>query len=222
MAEINTRLLTRYAPKPRANKILDAGCGTGGAFHYLKKFGDVTGVDVSDEALRLARTLGTVKKGDIVKLPFDSSTFDVVVCLDVLYHRWVGDYRMALAEFYRVLKPGGIVLIREPAYDWMRGEHDKVDFTKHRFSKEELRRELAGASFRVKKLTSANFFLFPLVFLKRIGQMAFPPTRPTSDLQSTNSYLETFFFQLLKLEATLLSFLSFPWGSSVVCIAKKI
>lgn len=222
MAEINTNLLQLYAPKKSNNKILDAGCGTGSAFYYLKRFGNVVGIDVSDEALRLAKRLGTVRKGDVTKIPFTDNIFDIVVCLDVLYHRWVEDYRKALSEFYRVLKPGGILLIREPAYNWMRGEHDEVDFTKHRFSKKELYRELTGVSFRVKKLTSANFFLFPFVFLRRFIQKTSLKNKPTSDIHAVAPAINTILYYVLKFEAKLLIFLSFPWGSSVIAVAQKV
>lgn len=87
MAEINMRLLRRYLRKQKGNKILDAGCGMGSAFWYLAKFGYVIGLDVSDEALKLARTIGRVKKADVASLPFENGQFDLVVCLDVLYHR---------------------------------------------------------------------------------------------------------------------------------------
>ena len=222
MAEINTRLLTRFAPKNKGNKILDAGCGTGGAFFYLKKFGHVIGVDVSENALRFAKTLGTVRKGDIVKLPFRDFTFDVVVCLDVLYHRWVGDYRQALSELYRVLKPGGIVVIREPAYNWMRGGHDKVDFTKRRFSKSEVMEELTRASFGLRKVTYANCILFPLVILRRLPQMVFPSNKlPTSDIQSVHPIIDRLLFSLLRIESRLIDGMSLPWGSSLICVAQK-
>ncbi len=221
MAEINTALLDEFVLKKSVNKILDAGCGTGSAFSYLKQFGDVIGIDVSFEALRLAKRLGTVQKGDIIDIPFRSNSFDIVVCLDVLYHRWVGDYRKALGEFYRVLRPGGIVLIREPAYNWMRGEHDKVDFTEHRFSKRELHLELSRVGFYVKKLTSANFFIFPFVLARRLLQMILPKSVPSSDIKAMHPIFEAFLFQLLRLEGTMINFLSLPWGSSVICVAQK-
>lgn len=222
MAEINTMLLKRFSPKNKRNKILDAGCGAGGAFFYLKKFGSIIGIDVSDDALRFAKTLGTVKKGDIVKLPFGDATFDIVVCFDVLYHRWVGDYRKALSEFYRVLKPGGIVLIREPAYNWMRGSHDKVDFTKRRFSKSQVIEELTRASFILKKITYANCILFPLIILKRIPQMMFPSNKPpSSDIQSVHPVIEELLFSILRFESKLIGNISLPWGSSLICVAQK-
>jgi len=99
--------------------------------------------------LRFAAKRGKVKKGDISALPFEDSAFDVVVCLDVLYHKWV-DVKKALSEMKRVLKKNGILFIREPAFDWFKSSEDIASQTKHRFTKEELRGELSS-SFTIMK-----------------------------------------------------------------------
>ena len=220
MAQIQTVLLKKYVTR-KQNAILDAGCGTGAAFGFLSKFGNVTGVDVSDEALAFARKLGNVKKSDINSMPFGGNHFDIVTCLDVLYHRWVEDWRLALKEFNRVLKPGGILLIREPAYNWMRGSHDKVDFTKHRFIKDELEQELVKAGFKMKKTSFANFFLFPIVFLKRLPEMIIPRGKAVSDRRSVHPFVDTMLFSILRFEAKLIDVISLPWGSSLICVAQK-
>ena len=49
---------------------------------------------------------------DITRLPFEDSTFDLVVCLHVLEH--VPDDRLAISEFFRVLRPGGRAVIQVP------------------------------------------------------------------------------------------------------------
>lgn len=221
MAEVNSALLEQYLEKKTHNMILDAGCGTGAAFHYLSQFGDVVGVDISDEALKFSRTIGIVKKSDIIDLPFRSGQFDLVVCLDVLYHRWVGDYRKALQEFFRVLKPNGVLFLREPAYNWMRGAHDKVDFTRRRFSKPEIKRMLDRAGFRVEKITYANFILFPFVLVKRLPEMIIQFGRPTSDMRPIYPALDHILFFILRLESKFLRHVSLPWGSSLITVAQK-
>ncbi len=78
----------------------------------------------------------------IVSLPFADECFDLITSFDVLYHRAVGNYGQALKEFHRVLKPGGCLFLRLPAYDWLRGRHDQAIHTAHRFTVPELRRGL--------------------------------------------------------------------------------
>lgn len=220
MRVINESLLKRYLPKNKILRILDAGCGPGAALIYLAKFGDVIGVDISEEALKFAKKRGMVKKGDISKLPFEDQTFDVVVCLDVLYHQWV-NVKRAISEMKRVLKPEGILFIREPAFDWFKSSEDIASQTKHRFSKEELRRELNG-SVDILKLTYVNFLLFPIAFIKRIPEVIGIKTKQgVSDLQNVSPLLNKILFFLFRMEKTLLSYTNFPFGTSVLCVARK-
>lgn len=220
MRAINEGLLNRYLPKGRTLKILDVGCGPGAALIYLSQFGDVVGVDISEEALRFAEKRGKVKKGDISALPFEDATFDVVICLDVLYHKCV-DVKKAFLEMKRVLKESGVLLIREPAFDWFKSSEDIASQTKHRFTKEELQREL-DSSFSIMKLTYVNFLLFPFAFIKRIPEViGIKKKQGVSDLQAVSPFLNTMLFSILRLETLFLDSFNFPFGTSVICVAQK-
>ena len=59
---------------------------------------------------------------DAMCLPFEAGTFDAIVSMDVLEH--ISDDALALREFYRVLKPGGRVVLMVPAYPHLWSEHD--------------------------------------------------------------------------------------------------
>lgn len=54
----------------------------------------------------------TIRKIDITGIPFDNSTFDLLICNHVLEH--IVDYKKALDELFRVLKPGGIAILQTP------------------------------------------------------------------------------------------------------------
>src|SRR6266536_3633419 len=163
MRRISTALLERYPPLVeqsggRPLDILDAGCGSGGMTRYLGRFGRVTGVDLAPEALTLAkqRDLAQLARASVSKLPFLDGSFDVVTSFDVLYHLNVDDDQASLAEIHRVLRPGGIALIRLPAFDWIRGAHDEVVHTRHRYTRDELIGKLEDAGFRLEHATYAN------------------------------------------------------------------
>ncbi len=220
MNAINQSLLDEFLPKRLGLKILDAGCGPGATLGLLQKYGDVVGIDISEEALKYARKLGRVRKGDITKLDFRTASFDLVVCMDVLYHTWVKEEPKALKEFSRVLRRGGILLVREPAYNWMRGNEDRGSLTARRFIKGDLKRKLEKAKFRVLKISYANFLLFPLVLLVRV-LTALGVRKGTSDMVVPPRPINSLFFGALKLEGFLVQCISLPWGSSIVCIAKK-
>jgi len=104
------------------SRILDCGCGPGSITVGLAEWapdGQTIGIDLGAEQLdgarALARDLGvenvTFRQGDILDLPFDDDSFDVVFSQAVLYH--VPNTEKALAEIKRVLRPGGLVALRD-------------------------------------------------------------------------------------------------------------
>lgn len=222
MGQISTTLLDKYLSKRQNLKILDAGCGTGAAFPYLKKFGQVIGVDISEDALKFARKRGRVIKANITALPFKNNSFDLITCFDVLYHLWVEDYRQAIKEFHRVLKPNGVLFLREPAFEWLKSSHDVIDMAKHRFNRKQLHQALTLNSFRLLKISYTNFLLFPLVLLKRLPEaLKLKRISPKSDIQKLPPVMNSLFLAILKAEAQLLRHFNLPWGSSILCLAEK-
>lgn len=221
--EIKKSLLRKFLEKKKDIKILDVGCGTGSAFNFLSPFGEITGIDISDEALKFAKKKKiNIKKGNITDLPFPNSSFDLVVCFDVLYHAYVKDCKKAIMEMNRVLKKDGILLLREPAFEWLKSSHDVVDFTARRFTKKTLGKLLKPESFKILKLTYVNFFLFPLVFMKRLPEIIFLKKKETkSDIFPMPSLINSLLARVMFLESLLVNNINFPWGTSVICIAKK-
>src|SRR5260370_25013960 len=105
--------------------ILDAGCGPGGNGAWLTRHGTVVAVDFAPEGLRFVRerrpALDPVR-ASVATLPFPDQTFDVVVAITVVYS--VLDDHAAVTELGRVLRPGGVVLLLEPAFRSLRRAHD--------------------------------------------------------------------------------------------------
>ncbi|HEV7665217.1 MAG TPA: class I SAM-dependent methyltransferase [Chloroflexota bacterium] len=151
-------------------RVLDAGCGTGGTTVELRRFGHVVGVDLAWEAIGPAasRGLQALAQASIERLPFGSATFDVATSFEVVYHLGVASDVAALTEIRRVLKPGGVFLLRVPAHDWLRGEHDRLVHTRHRYARAELHDKLVAAGFTVDRLSWANSVLFPPAVAKRL------------------------------------------------------
>jgi 2-polyprenyl-6-hydroxyphenyl methylase/3-demethylubiquinone-9 3-methyltransferase len=96
----------------RRCRILDVGCGAGFLANHLGGLGhDVTGLDVSDDALEVAarhdpRHTVRYQKGDALNLPFEDASFDVVCAMDFLEHLETPE--RAIAEAARVLRPAGL------------------------------------------------------------------------------------------------------------------
>lgn len=204
--------------------ILDAGCGTGGNAVRLAQLGRVVGLDIARPALNLClqRGLQGLVQGSVEMLPFPSSTFDLVTSFDVLYHMAIRDDVAALRELHRILKPGGRLLIRLPAYQALRGRHDLSIDTRERYTVATLRHRLEIASFVVERITYLNTLLFPGALLKRFGERMLPGANaPRTDLVPLPGPLNRLFAAILASEAAFLRRRSFPFGLSVMALARK-
>ncbi|MBV9355972.1 MAG: class I SAM-dependent methyltransferase [Chloroflexi bacterium] len=211
--------------------LLDAGCGTGGTTVALERFGRVTGVDIAEAALSCAnqRELrGQLARASIQELPFPSAGFDVVTSFEVLYHLGVMDDRRALAELHRVLRPRGLLLLRVPAHDWLRGKHDRLVHTRHRYGRGELRDKLGAAGFHVEQLSWANTLLFPPAVGKRVLERLQPGAHDTAanaepDLWLPPPLLNALLENLVAFEAvTLPRRLPAPFGLSLIALARAV
>jgi SAM-dependent methyltransferase len=208
------------APLPAAARLLDAGCGTGGMVGHLADRGRAVGVDLSAEAVRLARARGAaVVRGELMALPFADGTFDCVTSFDVIYHRWVRDDAAAVREMARVLRPGGLLLVRVPALKMLWGAHDEAVHSRHRYTRGEVRRLLSAQGFAVLRATYANSLLLPLLAARRTLDRL--TGRQGSDVGFLPAPLERSFAALLRLEARLVRRLSLPLGASVFALARK-
>jgi len=221
--KVAAALLNKYISRKSENKILDVGCGTGSMFSLLRNYGSVWGIDASSTAVSYARRRGianAVSQAFAEKMPFPNNYFDIVVCFDVLYHQWIGDEGAVVREMKRVLKPGGILILKEPAYDWLRSQHDKIFWTKRRFSKKKLVRVLRNAGFVILKSSYVSFLLFPLAFVKRFSERIWPEKHPFENLFASSKLMDNLKFCLYA-ESAVIKYVNFPFGLSVMCVAKK-
>jgi ubiquinone/menaquinone biosynthesis C-methylase UbiE len=110
------RLRADLAPD---DDVLSAGCGAGDA-PLLAAGEHGVGIDCSREQLTRARRSvpAALVQGDLTALPFAADSFDVVAALYSLIHVPLDEHRTALAEFARVLRPGGTLLVTEGEREW--------------------------------------------------------------------------------------------------------
>jgi len=213
--------LGRHLPTGRA-RVLDAGCGTGGFLRFLEdeEHGwELTGVDASPIACNLARlrTTAKIRENSITALPFWDDSMDGITTGDVLYH--LADVSAALQEFARCLKPGGVVVLNEPAYRWLWSYHDDAVESKHRFTRPELAGLCRQAGLEVVFASYVNLFALPLIAARR---KLFPPAQPTSDVKLYPAPVEGGFAALAWIEHFLMRRgVPLPAGSSVFVVAIK-
>jgi SAM-dependent methyltransferase len=108
--------LIRQKPTWSTEMALIAPAGKGDDYHYVNDtFTQVYGVDVSYEALNCCPEGMQTTTCDILTLPFPDEIFDMVICSLFFHHYYKYGFTNYLIEFYRILKPGGAIVILEPS-----------------------------------------------------------------------------------------------------------
>ena len=127
--------------------MLELGCGTGQWTEYfIKKGFKLTGIDISDEMLKFAHSKSLnadFLKADSSQIPFDDNSFSAVSSITML--EFVEDQNKVLQEAYRVLKPGGWLILGCLNANSELGknkENDEVFKDAHFLSSDELKHKL--------------------------------------------------------------------------------
>lgn len=100
---------------PKGAEVLDAGCGAGvPVTHFLSRFFKVTGVDISETQIRLARQLVPNAQficQDITQLTFPDNSFHAICSYYAIIHIPRQEHKQLLCDFYRLLRPLGLALL---------------------------------------------------------------------------------------------------------------
>lgn len=200
--------------------ILDAGCGTGGFLAVLgARRPDLirVGVEWDVAAARRARTKSqaAIARGSVIALPFASDSFDAVVSADVLCHAAVAPLA-ALAEFRRVLRPGGRLVLNLPAYAWLMSAHDRHVHNARRFTARTTSGLLREAGFDRIRSGYWNSLLLPLMIVQR---KILTNGNSVSDVAPFPPWLDARLHAMTRIERNLPAAL--PFGGSVLAIAEK-
>lgn len=214
-------LLDRYA-RP-AGRGLDVGCGTGGTLAALEDRGRWVGLDAEPLALAFSRKRGLPRlvQGSAVALPFRSGVFDACLCLDVLYHRAVSSDALALTECHRVLADGGVLVITDSAFAWLRSDHDEAVHGARRYTRAELLARVQALGFRPLFASYAYCLVFPAVAVVRLARRLRGGGDRGSDVFPLPRPLTACLLAVQALERALMRLLALPFGSSIVIVARK-
>ncbi len=231
MQEITASLLDPLLPA-RARAILDAGCGTGGNLEWLVRYAGqerVVGIDFDSTAMAFCRERGhrELAQASATILPFADQSFDLATSFDVLVQiPGEGADEQAIREMWRVLRPDGIAFVRCAAYSWMRSGHDEALDSQRRYELDELCEKMRQAGFEVLRATYANSLLFPAAAIYRLALKKLGLADSGSDVKPLPphlAWLNRALITALSWEARWLRNpqAKFPFGLSVICIARK-
>jgi SAM-dependent methyltransferase len=128
----------------------------------------------------------------------------------------------ALAEAYRLLAPGGLLLVSVPAHPWLWGSHDISLHHKRRYRRDELVSKLIGAGFELERCTFAVSLLAPLAVVYRLAGRFFGRSRPAhSEAMELPAAINKLLIWIMRLERALLLRWNLPVGISLLCLAHK-
>ena len=207
-----------------AGLLLDVGSADAPSAGWLTDVGRVVAVDVDPRGLGPNGVCGSAEA-----LPFATGTFGAVTAFDVVEH--CADEHRALTELLRVLRPGGVLAMSVPAYQWAWTDHDVHNAHHRRYTRRRAVAALEGAGFEVLRASHMFAGTFPFFAADRLRtrwrEHRRPGTVSTGEhddvivLPEVSPLAERVLVGVSGLDRRLIGSRDLPFGSSVVCAARK-
>ena len=209
--------------------LFDAGCGTGGLVNHLRaNFSHIFKSIQCCEPNDYARTLCSMR--NISPLPFAihalpeilDNTYDIVTCIDVLYHKDVEPLQ-ALSRLSDITKPGGIIIMNNAALSCFKRSHDDNVLGARRFNYEQVNNLIVASGLRAVQVYYWNTLLAPClllsIYLERIKS---PSCSNSSQASMPSPLLNRALSIILFIERFLPCNRFFrPFGTSIFAVAVK-
>ncbi len=211
------RLIVSMHTSGRGRRYLELGCGGGEFLSLLARRGiKALGVDLSYDACSVAGPKGmSVVNADILHLPFRDGSFSRILAFDILEH--LPDEKDGMEEIYRVCGDGGIVFFTLPAFNCLRGVRDERLGHYRRYSRGSFERVLRGHGFK----PVYSRYMFAALFLPLLASRFIPSAKGHGEVWCSGGIVNKLLNAYFYLESVLMEFLPLPFGSSLVCIARK-
>ena len=210
---------------PGTQDYLEIGCGTG---YVLARVAQelpkarLIGSEVFSSALSIAAS--RVASADFIqmdarRLPY-TEAFDVVGAFDVLEH--IQEDGDVLAEMFRVLRPGGGIIVTVPQHPWLWSAEDEYARHVRRYRRGELREKVSLAGFEVELETSFVTLLLPAMFASRASRRNSDRKAHALTELRLHPVIDRTLEGIMNLERRLIRIgLSFPLGGSLLLVARK-
>ncbi len=163
---------------------------------------------------------------DLTTCPLPDAFVDVVVLLNVLEH--IDNHEAAAAQLFRIVRPGGAVIIEVPAAPELFDVYDRVLMHYRRYNMNDLVRLVRGAGFIVERRSHLGFFLYPPFYVKkRINQYLYPARtkvdeqKAVADMISSTRRTSRIMNLIMGFERVLRPLLYFPKGVRCLVTCRK-
>jgi SAM-dependent methyltransferase len=191
---------------------------------------DIVGADYTRGTLNL---LGAKVQGvpllqfDLTRCPLPNDCIDVVIALNVLEH--IADDGKAVAELFRILKPGGHAVVEVPTGPSLYDVYDRALMHHRRYTLRGLVDLFERAGFRIERRSHLGCTIYPAFYVcKRLNQLRYNGSNPTnerefvSDLIVTSGRARIFGKLALRFEEKIRRYFPVPWGIRCLLSAEKV
>lgn len=211
--------------KPDASTFLEVGCGTGFVLSGVARA--CPEMTLSGSEIFLAGLSYAAKRVpsahfmqmDARRVPFVEE-FDAIGAFDVLEH--IEEDEIVLAQLYRAIKPGGVLLLTVPQHPWLWSASDQYACHVRRYTRSEIEKKVLTAGFELLRSSSFVTSLLPVMVLSRFfHKKKIKNFDPTSELK-INSKLNELFYRLMILDILgIKRGINLPIGGSRIIVAHK-
>jgi SAM-dependent methyltransferase len=161
-------------------------------------------------------------QADISACPYRDEVFDAVISLDVLVHFPAGDEARAIGELTRILRPGGLMVLRVSALDILHSRHSIFTHERQRFTRRRLAAAVEAHGLEVLRMTYANSLLMPVALVRFRIWEPLMGSEPASGTAPVAKWLDRLLYLPLAIESWWLGLgRNFPAGQSLIVIAAK-
>ena len=204
--------------------IADIGCGAGLLLDSLSKFGNVTGIDYSNNAIEFCKNSfsGELIQADCGDTNLNiNKKFDLIIATDLIEH--IKDDRIAINNIYNLLNDNGYAIITVPAFQFLWSQHDVINMHYRRYSFKNLYEAIKTAPFNICYLSYYNFFLFLPALMVRITKKILNFDKNSNlEFSTPPDLINKSFYKLFYSEARfIIKRKKFPFGLSLIAIIKK-
>lgn len=204
-------------------EILDVGCGTCGFAKLLSQNYDVIGLDTSNLALEYCKKRGikTLYNDFLENFPKNNHNIEVITMLDVIEH--IQDDLKVVKDAYQILPVGGWFVASVPAYSFLWSVHDEIHQHFRRYNKKKIVSLIEDAGFQVVYKSYFNTILFIPGLIKRFLDKIIHSNKGEAEVavETFPGLINNIMTKLFLLEGKILPSIRFPFGMSILIIAKK-
>ncbi|SHI27737.1 class I SAM-dependent methyltransferase [Pollutimonas bauzanensis] len=207
--------------------VMEIGCSSGFLIRDLVKAlpqATIIGADVvKDPLFRLADTLPGIPliRFDLLQCPLPEQSIDVLVMLNVLEH--IEDDVGALNNAYKLLKPGGYLVIEVPACPFLYDSYDAELHHFRRYAASDLHNKLQGVGFQIRRKSHLGFLLFPAFAAVKLLNKMLPSRKdkPVVGEQAKRTSGNGIVKIAMELESRYMASWALPFGVRALAVAQR-